>query len=322
MIASTYAPGCDKLVWVVDEASDAPESYANHEFFAVSLKRVQNATHRNIWEKVHSMYAKVYNEKLTDEFDWFIKADDDSFIFTENMKGFLQYYDPNFPHYLGHTIRSRWKNENIVFNSGSCYVLSKASIKKIGPYLSHLPTLDHKTGRSHCIDRVGAGEDPTTAICLAGLGIRAGNTLDHEMRERFTIFKPEDHERIIREDTWYWKYKPNNIKLGKGCNSPYLAATHTYKRMPDMKKWFPIFQNEYNQPKNWSAIALPPRPRVFLYEKDAIDFEMDEWRNTKNAPRGQRLFLNPKQAWQCWKCNIGDENDPYWTEWWDNAETE
>ena len=82
MIASTYGPGCDELVWVVDDESNPPESYANHKFFPLSLTRVQNSTNRNIWEKIHSMYAKAYNLSLYKKYDWFIKADDDSFIFT------------------------------------------------------------------------------------------------------------------------------------------------------------------------------------------------------------------------------------------------
>lgn len=315
MIDSTYGEGCDKLVWVVDAASNPPKSYANHDFYAINMSRPENQ--RNIWEKVHRMWSNVYNSKLTDKYDWFIKADDDTFIITENMKGYLQYYDPNYPHYLGHTLRKRWKSENVIFNSGVCYVLSKASINRIGPYLTHLPTLDPLVGRSHCVDRSGAGEDPTTSICLSGVGIRPGNTLDHEMRERFLIFRPTDHEKIYREDTWYWEFKPPSVKDGPDCCSPYIVCAHNYKDMNSVKKFFPLLQKEYNQPKDWDNIPLPPRPRTFIYDSQQVTFKIDDWFNIEKPPHGQRIFLGPYKPWQCYNCKIGDQKDPFWTQWWD-----
>ncbi len=111
------------------------------------------------------MWTKVYSTpEYYNNFEWFIKADDDTFIATENLFSFLQYYDASFPYYLGHSIRSRCKSENVVFNSGICYVLSRETIRRIGYYQQHLPTTSTNTGRSHCIDRDGAGEEQATVI--------------------------------------------------------------------------------------------------------------------------------------------------------------
>ena len=39
---------------------------------------------RNIWEKVHRMWSTVYSTpSLLDQFEWFLKADDDTFVSTE-----------------------------------------------------------------------------------------------------------------------------------------------------------------------------------------------------------------------------------------------
>lgn len=175
-------------------------------------------------------------------------------------------------------------------------------------------------GRSHCIDREGAGEDPTTGICLLGVGIRPTNTLDHWMRERFLIFRDTDHQKIFREDTWYWKYKPRSVKQGLECCSPYLISVHNYKSDADALHFFPILQKEYNSAKDWTTIELPPRPRWFLYDPKQLDFEVDEWLNINDPPHGQRIFKGEGKEWQCWKCNIGETSDKYWTEWWDGVQ--
>ena len=59
----------------------------------------------------------------------------------------------------------------MIFNSGTCYVLSRATLRRIGPFLAHLPTVDPPPSRERCVDRVGAGEDPATASCLLGVGV-------------------------------------------------------------------------------------------------------------------------------------------------------
>ena len=74
---------------------------------------------------------------------------------------------------------------------------------------------------------------------------------------------------------------------------------------------------KYNEKKDWDKIILPPKPRWFLYDSNQIDFEIDQYLNIKNPPKGQRIYKGIDHEWQCWKCNIGDQNDPYWTEWWD-----
>eukprot|EP00485_Elphidium_margaritaceum_P023959 CAMPEP_0202713664 /NCGR_PEP_ID=MMETSP1385-20130828/57578_1 /ASSEMBLY_ACC=CAM_ASM_000861 /TAXON_ID=933848 /ORGANISM="Elphidium margaritaceum" /LENGTH=475 /DNA_ID=CAMNT_0049374085 /DNA_START=19 /DNA_END=1446 /DNA_ORIENTATION=- len=325
IIAKTYGKGCTKLMWVVDEEQNAPTEYNGHETLIISLQRTQNNEKhvRNIWEKVHRMWTTVYQTpSLIDNFEWFIKADDDTFIATENLFGFLQYYDSSYPHYVGHSIRSRWQSENVVFNSGICYILSRATIKKIGKYQQHLPSLYHTTGRSHCIDRDGAGEDPTTGICLLGVGIRPDNTLDHNLRERFLIFRDTDHQKIFREDTWFWKYKPDHVGEGMQCCSPYLISMHNYKSVKDAQRFFPVLMEQYNQPKDWDNIILPPQPRLFLYDKTQIDFEIDAYRNVLNPPKGQRIYKGPDKEWICHNCEIGKSRDPFWTEWWDGTQNE
>ena len=79
------------------------------------------------------------------------EVDDDSFVAYHNLQGFLQYYNADEPHYLGHVLLHRWKNDNIAFNSGTCYVVSRESIRRVGPILQSMPQ-----GHGRCRG-VGAG---------------------------------------------------------------------------------------------------------------------------------------------------------------------
>jgi len=57
---------------------------------------------RNIWEKSWRTWSKIHDQYL-DRADFFLKVDSDSYLGVENLRAFLQYFDPNEPHYLGHT---------------------------------------------------------------------------------------------------------------------------------------------------------------------------------------------------------------------------
>ena len=45
-------------------------------------------------------WLRMYEQYL-DQYDWFMKADDDSFVMVENLRRFLAKYDPNVPHFFG-----------------------------------------------------------------------------------------------------------------------------------------------------------------------------------------------------------------------------
>ena len=67
-----------------------------------------------LWSKVKLGFKHVY-ENHFDDFDWFLKADDDTFIIVENLKEMLSKYDTNDPIHFGHHFKmlgvSLWKEE-------------------------------------------------------------------------------------------------------------------------------------------------------------------------------------------------------------------
>ena len=59
-----------------------------------------------LWEKVKLAFKHVY-EYHFDDFDWFLKADDDTFIIVENLEEMLSEYNTSDPFYFGHYFKMR-----------------------------------------------------------------------------------------------------------------------------------------------------------------------------------------------------------------------
>ena len=55
--------------------------------------------------KSHALFRYLY-KSLGDKVDWYVKADDDTYIIVENLKMILSRLDPNEAYYVGQTIRN------------------------------------------------------------------------------------------------------------------------------------------------------------------------------------------------------------------------
>lgn len=61
--------------------------------------------------------------------DWFLKADDDTYVIVENLKHLLSDFEPRQPHYLGHTSSDMLRHG---YNSGGAgYVLSHEAARRV-----------------------------------------------------------------------------------------------------------------------------------------------------------------------------------------------
>ena len=60
------------------------------------------------------------------EFDWFLKADDDTFVIIKNLKALLVDYDTNSPIHFGH----HFKALGGFFSGGAGYVLGREALRR------------------------------------------------------------------------------------------------------------------------------------------------------------------------------------------------
>lgn len=189
LVQETWGKRCDKLLFV-SERED--KSLTNLTFLEVSVEHGRE----HLTAKTMSAFDHIY-EKHIDEADWFIKADDDTYIVVENLRYFLSSQNTNEPIYFGHHFKTIVKQG--YFSGGGGYVLSKEALRRFG---------GRKKGS--CREDQGA-EDAEMGKCMEMLGVKTGDSRDRLGRSRFHCFNPETHIHGGYPD-WYYSYDKYGAK--------------------------------------------------------------------------------------------------------------
>uniref|UniRef100_A0A8R1IC90 N-acetylgalactosaminide beta-1,3-galactosyltransferase n=1 Tax=Caenorhabditis japonica TaxID=281687 RepID=A0A8R1IC90_CAEJA len=133
----------------------------------------------NLFFKSRYAFHHIYT-KISSEFEWYLKADDDTYVIVENLRAYLSTLNPDEPHYLGYQLKPYLKNG---YNGGGAgYVLSRAALKIFAEQLYQNSTL--------CPDDIY--EDVGIARCLANVGIYPEDTRNAHGQNRFNTFSPSD----------------------------------------------------------------------------------------------------------------------------------
>ena len=90
-VKQTWGSHCDKLIFMSTETDSTIGS--------IKLD-VEDGRH-GLWDKA-KLAAKYAHDNYFEDFDWFLKADDDTFVIVENLKEMLSKYDTNEPIHFGH----------------------------------------------------------------------------------------------------------------------------------------------------------------------------------------------------------------------------
>jgi glycoprotein-N-acetylgalactosamine 3-beta-galactosyltransferase len=83
--------------------------------------------------------ASQVHKNYRDEADWFVKADDDTYMVVENLRYMLAPYNTSHPIYFGHRFRPYVKQGYM--SGGSGYVLSKEALDRhvsIDPFIDQI----------------------------------------------------------------------------------------------------------------------------------------------------------------------------------------
>ena len=106
-----------------------------------------------------------------EEADWFLKADDDTYVIMENLRYFLSQQNSTEPVFFGH----RFKPRDLTYPSGGGgYVLSKEALRRYG----------QNYNRRVCPKDNGP-EDLKMGRCMERLGVTLRPTVDVIGRSRF-----------------------------------------------------------------------------------------------------------------------------------------
>ena len=150
-----------------------------------------------------------------DQADWFVKADDDTYMVIENLKHMLQSYNTNIPWYFGSKLKPTEGLHSGYMSGGAGYVLSKKALKRFVT-----KGLNDKTGKI-CRPNGEGFEDIELGKCMENLKIKMGDSRDAYGKGRFFPLVPEKHLNsgmMDEQSQWYRKNKfYNSTEVDATC---------------------------------------------------------------------------------------------------------
>lgn len=170
-VKNTWAKRCNKALFFSSES--------NASFPTIGLNTTEGRQH--LTAKTVQAFRYCY-EHYGDQFDWFLKADDDTYMIVENLRYFLSHHDPNSLEYFGHKFKVIVQQG--YFSGGAGYILSRKSLEVF--------VTKGLSGAVKCRQDGGA-EDAEIGICMENLGIKAGDSQDIYGKETFHPFNPTAH---------------------------------------------------------------------------------------------------------------------------------
>eukprot|EP00794_Sanderia_malayensis_P010678 gene10678-11811_t len=202
-VRDTWGKRCNKLIFM--SSKDDP-SYP-----AINLNVTEGR--ENLWDKTRAAFKYIYQHHMKDA-DWFLKADDDSFVIVENLRYFLSKYKPTDPHFFG-----RWFTPFGGYNSGGAgYVLSKKSVRQFMRAMNN----PWKCPLKYFAEDVAMGN------CLAIYGTHPGDTRDSIGRQTFHPYALEYHfiPGYIGANDWLHQYDKYPVEIGPKCCSDHSTTFH------------------------------------------------------------------------------------------------
>ncbi|ETN87116.1 hypothetical protein RB195_013677 [Necator americanus] len=186
----------------------------------------------NLFYKSRYAFYYIYHY-ISKNFDWYMKADDDTYVIVEHLREYLSTLDPSKPYYLGYILKPYLKHG---YNAGGAgYVLSRAAVQIFNELLYHNETL--------CPDDIH--EDVGIGRCLASVGIFPHDTRNVYGQNRFNTYTPSDifHAKKNHPNWTYFKEKKGYEAFAKDSISFHHLA-------PDDIRLFEILLYKTKPPTN------------------------------------------------------------------------
>ena len=97
-VNATWAPRCDKYLFISEYSNQTNSS------FPIAPIRNLSTGYSHLTKKTTLAFHYAY-ENLVEQFDWFVKADDDTYLIMENLRYFLQQHNSSEPVTFGYNFK-------------------------------------------------------------------------------------------------------------------------------------------------------------------------------------------------------------------------
>ena len=174
VVHKTWAKDCDKYLFILKFNSSLAtnESYEfNDPFPILQPAYLEVDQYDKLTDKVYRSFQAIYSKY--NDYDWYLKADDDTFVFVDNLKKFLKTKNSSKPVTYGYDFKTIV--DRGYHSGGGGYVLSKEALSRLQAKLYENYTFCPNTGI----------EDTDIGRCLRLLGVYPDKSIDDEGRERF-----------------------------------------------------------------------------------------------------------------------------------------
>ncbi|XP_064330262.1 basic proline-rich protein-like isoform X2 [Phalacrocorax carbo] len=202
-VRDTWARHCNVALFMSSE----PDG----RFPAVGLP-VGEGRHQLYWKTIRA-FQYVHRHHLG-QADWFLKADDDTFVVVANLRWLLAGHPPERPVYFGKRFKP-FVGQGYM-SGGAGYVLSKGALRRLVAAFA-----------SRACTHTSPVEDVALGRCLERLGVQAGDSRDTRGRETFHPFPPETHlTEPLPRDRFYPQYSYYPVQWAAACCSDLSVSFH------------------------------------------------------------------------------------------------
>lgn len=205
VVKDSWANRCDnyKFVSLFPEKLNLDHKTAEISYNNINILKPPGMIddgYQKLTDKVFSAFKYVYN--VYHDYDWYLKADDDSFIFVDNLRKFLS--DKNSSNPVSYGYDFKVIVDYGYHSGGGSYLLSNNALKRIGQKLHDNYSFCPNTGT----------EDVDVAKCLRMLYVYPERSFDELGRERFHPLDMWSHYEGHFPD-WMMSYSRNPVKKVK-----------------------------------------------------------------------------------------------------------
>ncbi|CAJ0929508.1 unnamed protein product, partial [Mesorhabditis belari] len=249
-VNETWTKRCNKVIYF--------NTYNNLSVETVELNFTEGRNY--LWDKTKRVLVYLHKTYGT-KYNWFFKADDDTFVVMENLRYLLSGHDPNEPHYIG----CGFKLHKYFYNSGGAgYVLSRKALELF--VTEALP-------KKECPQGAGGPEDFHLGKCLNSIGVNVTDTRDLTGKLRFLPLSAVSHF-IDHLPSWLEKYLPYEYHHKAACCSNLVVTFHYIT--PDMMyllEFFTYHLSIFGRPAPYTVQNIGTTDEIFeRIRQSSIDF--------------------------------------------------